>query len=344
MTSNKDQRIKVACYFRKPYPDSYSIEGIFNTILNFLPENIKTFKTTMPFYSKGILKRVYNIIWSIFQQQQINHITGDTHYVSLLLVKRKTIVTIHDLEMLFRYKGLTRWLIWLLWFYLPSKRIRYFTVISEFTKEELLRLVPSISPSKVKVIHDCYVSELKYDPVPFHTECPVILQIGTKHNKNVPNLIKALHGIHCKLVILGTLDDSLNHILQASGINYENYHNLSYPDVENLYRSCDFLVFVSTYEGFGLPILEAQSVGRPVVTSNAASMPEVAGEAAVLVDPHDIQSIRNGIQKVIKDENLRKDLIQKGLKNVKRFTPERIASEYAKLYLEIIPEEEYNAE
>ena len=96
------------------------------------------------------------------------------------------------------------------------------------------------------------------------------------------------------------------------------------------------VVFVSTYEGFGLPILEGNAVGRPVITSNISSMPEVAGDAACLVNPFDEAEIRNGVLKVIKESSYRQELVAKGLINVKRFRPEEIAKQYAELYKDII--------
>jgi glycosyltransferase involved in cell wall biosynthesis len=92
------------------------------------------------------------------------------------------------------------------------------------------------------------------------------------------------------------------------------------------------VVFASTYEGFGLPIVEANATGRPVVTSNIFSMPEVAGDAGCFVDPFDASSIRAGIVRVVEDEAYRQGLIKKGFKNVKRFRADAIAHQYAELY------------
>ena len=90
--------------------------------------------------------------------------------------------------------------------------------------------------------------------------------------------------------------------------------------------------FCSLLEGFGLPILEAQATGRPVITSNLSSMPEVAGNGALLVDPYDVNAIRKGILRIIQDGALRENLIVKGLENVKRFSPQKVADAYVELY------------
>ena len=99
-----------------------------------------------------------------------------------------------------------------------------------------------------------------------------------------------------------------------------------------MYQSSNLVTSVSTYEGFGLPILEANAVGRPVITSNIASMPEVGGEAVYYVDPHNVDDIRKGILELIQNADLRDCLIKKGLENIKRFKPEVIAAQYCELY------------
>jgi Glycosyltransferase len=144
-----------------------------------------------------------------------------------------------------------------------------------------------------------------------------------------------LAGIPCELVIVGELSESqLSHLIK-SGISYRNEYHIPYERIIELYRECDLVCFASTYEGFGLPILEAQATGRPVITSCVASMPEVAGEGALLVDPLKVEEIRNAINRIISDERLRADLIAKGLENITRFSPESVANQYVELYEEI---------
>jgi len=98
------------------------------------------------------------------------------------------------------------------------------------------------------------------------------------------------------------------------------------------YLNADMLVFVSTYEGFGLPILEGQAAGRPVITSCLSPMKEVAGGGACLVDPYSIVDIREGVLRVIHDSQYRAMLIQAGFDNVRAYSPKNVARQYSSLY------------
>ncbi|MGB9911196.1 MAG: glycosyltransferase family 4 protein [Microgenomates group bacterium] len=107
-------------------------------------------------------------------------------------------------------------------------------------------------------------------------------------------------------------------------------------DLPFLYKGALGLIYASTYEGFGLPILEAQACGCPVITSNISSMPEVAGEGAILVNPFLIGDIKRGIKKLVENKKFKEELIKKGLENVKRFSWEKTAQETLKVYEEAI--------
>ena len=161
---------------------------------------------------------------------------------------------------------------------------------------------------------------------------PRILHIGVKENKNLPRLIEALSTIPCTFVIVGKPSKETRKLLSIHRIQHEIKMNISQQEIVAEYYACDLLAFVSTYEGFGLPILEAQAAGRVVLTSNLASMPEVAGLGAILVDPYSVEAIKEAVIKIISDTTTREKLIQEGLNNVKRFNLEEIAKKYTTLY------------
>jgi glycosyltransferase involved in cell wall biosynthesis len=315
----------------------FSIERVFADVRAAMPEDINIRVAKCRFPSRGVWRRAYSVVEAVFRQGDVNHITGDVNFLTLLLSRARTVLTIHDLVSVHQLRGLRQRVYLLLWFWLPTRQAAAVTVISDATKRELLRHV-RLDPEKVHVIHDCVSSDFQPAPKEFNKTRPIILQVGTRPNKNLERVIEALQGIACHLRVIGHLSDLQKAMLQRCRIEYSAVANISSGQVINEYRQCDMLVFASTYEGFGLPIIEAQATGRPVVTSDLLSMPEVAGDAACLVDPLDTRSIREGIMKVIGDEDFRDKLVHMGFENIKRFSSVVIARQYAQLYSQLCPQ------
>lgn len=275
------------------------------------------------------------MVEAFFKQRGINHITGDVHYLAIGMSKRKTMLTVHDCGVLKGLKGIKLKLIKWFWFTWPARHCSWITVNSTFTKNDLLHYI-RFDPEKIKVIYICIGDQYQPSPKEFNPDKPVILQIGTAENKNLKRVIAALKGINCRFVILGKINDEIKELLTACQLDYQIIEQaLGDQELLQLYRSCDILSFVSTLEGFGMPIVEANAVGRVVMTSNLTAMPEIAGDAAHLVDPYDIEAIHKGFRLLIDSSEYRNQLIEKGYKNAKRFDKKVIAEQYFNLYRSI---------
>jgi glycosyltransferase involved in cell wall biosynthesis len=281
-----------------------------------------------------VLPRIANLRAAAAHQAQVNHVTGDVHYLALGLNGRRTLLTIHDCVSLERLRGFKRAVFRWLWYSLPVRRAAMVTVISESTRRELLRHV-RCDPAKVRVVHNCVSSDFVRQDKPFNVRKPVVLQVGTGISKNLLRAAEALTSLSCHLKIIGQLGPEQSAALRRHRIEFSNIERASDAEMVQAYRDCDLLLFVSTYEGFGLPIVEAQAMGRPVITSQLLSMPEVAGDAACLVNPFETVSIREGVNKVIQDADYRECLVRAGFENVKRFAPKTIAAQYAAIYEEL---------
>ena len=111
---------------------------------------------------------------------------------------------------------------------------------------------------------------------------------------------------------------------------------ISEKELDSLFRMADFLIYPSLYEGFGIPVLEAMSMGLPVLTSNTTAMPEVAGDAAYLVDPTNIEEMTSAMSELLKNRQRQEEMIEKGLERVRSYTWQNVSESYLKLYQEII--------
>ena len=161
---------------------------------------------------------------------------------------------------------------------------------------------------------------------------PYLLYVGSrKANKNIPRLLKAfaISGVYrdIRLVLSGSPNDAVMKQVRQLGLT----DSVMFADASSneslaeLYRGAHAFLFVSFYEGFGLPPLEAMACGTPVLTSNVCSLPEVVGDAALLVDPYDVDAIADGIRRITGETNLRTELKRKGLAQAKKFSWDRTA-------------------
>lgn len=312
----------------------HSIERVFENILPLISEQFDIRKT----YASSVrlsLRNIFKDIKKCYRRRgDINHITGQVHYCDLLLPSPKTVITIHDLGSI--KDPIKRFLIDLFSFYIPLWRARAITCVSNTTKERLINHYPFIKNKEIRVIYNSVGEDFKYTPREFNKDKPTILHIGTRSNKNLERVISALSGVNCHLRIVGLLSDDQIHKLITNSIDYSNVFNISDKEIVNEYEKCDIVSFPSTFEGFGMPIVEANSIGRVVLTSNILPLTEISHGAAMHVDPFSIEEIKKGFLKLMEDSKLRDELIRNGLENAKNYMTNNIANQYISLYNDML--------
>ena len=279
---------------------------------------------------KGIIR---NIRFAQKHQGDINHIfSPEIAYISLFL-KGNVILTWHDTGTLLQSSSfLKRFIRKWFWFILPNHFAKHITCISQYTANEIKQITPRVK-NKISIVYNPYNEVIHFHPKEFRKENPHILHIGTGMRKNLLRTIKALRNIPCTLIIVGILKQEHIEQLKKNHIQYKNYLDIPFQNIIRLYQECDIVSFPSLYEGFGMPIIEANATGRVLLTSKITSIPEIAANTAHYINPYDVSSIRKGFQKLISDDKYREKLILRGIANAKRFTIKHIDN----FYIQVLP-------
>jgi glycosyltransferase involved in cell wall biosynthesis len=266
----------------------------------------------------------------------LNHFTGGAHRLLYFIRGRTILLTIHDIGRLKELKGVRRAGYYVLVLYLPLRIATRITTVSEFSKNDLLTHFPFLQKKGVHVIHNPLPTRFRPYHKHFNSQQPRILQIGTQPHKNNVRVIQALKDIPCIVVLVGKLTEVIQHALRENKVQYESYPELTYEMVYEQYCQSDLLVFASLHEGFGMPIIEAQAVGRPVIASNIPPHTEIAGDSVKYVNPESITEIREAIKEFLESSSLREEFVAKGNTNSKRFQLDAIAEQYEAVYTEMI--------
>ena len=284
------------------------------------------------------------------------------HYVLPLLTPCKSVVTIHDcIHLRFPQYLPNRLGLAYAWssMWVATHRASRVLTVSEASKRDILHYY-SIPDHRIDVIYNAIDDRLGEEPSPediervrdrYQLNAPYVLYAGNiKPHKNLERLIEAFHMLrqdpdlaHVKLLIIGD-EISKYATLRRAVHRYKLHKYVRFfgfvPDktLAVLYRLARVFVFPSLYEGFGFPPLEAMASGAPVITSNVSSLPEVVGDAALLIDPLDPVAISDAMRRVLMDSDLRENLRQRGLRRVKEFSWERSVRRVREIYDEVMAE------
>jgi glycosyltransferase involved in cell wall biosynthesis len=225
--------------------------------------------------------------------------------------------------------------------------------VSRQSCQDLIKYLP-VNPKKINVIpeaaslHFHPLNEAEYLPAleRHGIRRPYILSVGSlEPRKNLLRLLEAyarLEGSRPSLVIAGARNywksspvvETVSRLGLEQHVRFTGY--VEDADLPALYSAASLFVFPSLYEGFGLPVLEAMACGTPVVTSSVSSLPEVAGDAALLVDPRDVDAIASAMRRILDDSDLAADLRARGLARAAQFSWERTARETLAVYEKVL--------
>jgi glycosyltransferase involved in cell wall biosynthesis len=279
------------------------------------------------------------------------------HYVLPAAVRCRSVVTIHDcIHLMFpqylpnraayAYARASMWA--------AARRSHRILTVSEASKRDILDLF-NVTPDKIVVVYNAIDEHFSATPSAEHVarvreryqlDHKFVLYVGNiKPHKNLVRLIEAFSQLRrthddLKLLIIGdeisklpALRRAVHRLKLHKHVRFLGY--LKDDTLTVLYRLASVFVFPSLYEGFGLPALEAMASGTPVVTSNVSSLPEVTGGAAVLVDPYDVDSIGNGMRRVLDDPAFADELRIRGLARAREFSWERSVAKTRRVYREV---------
>lgn len=209
-----------------------------------------------------------------------------------------------------------------------EKEIDKVIAVSESTKRDLLE-VSSLRPDQIDVVYEGVSEIFKPQPEKKITDFKAKYKLPEK-------FVLAIGGVGERKNLKRIKEASKDYKLV---ISMKDLPILETEEMPLLFASADLLIYTTLYEGFGLPILESMAVGTPVITSNVSSMPEIAGDAAILVDPDNTEKIKKEIDNLMKDKEMQKELIAKGIKRAKEFTWEKTAQETTIVYKNLLKNE-----
>ena len=332
--------MRVVLISRPFFKEAHSLENFAKLLIqinNYATTSVEIYKLSRRF-------SFYDIYKLRSMKADIYHITGDVHYIGPFLPSRKVIHTIHDIGHYLEMPNLLKKIIYrFIWFEWPIKFSRKILFDSSITKKRVINTFLFKPQSSAVILLSSPLSISENRTTPKASKLLKVLQIGTKRNKNLTNLLKAVTKLDfVELIVVGKIGLYDQSLITQYNISVKNFVNISEEELKNLYLESDVLFFGSKHEGFGLPILEAQSAHLPVITSNFEPMTEVANKGALYVDPYNIGDIRRKLNIIHTNLSLRKELIDAGLENIKLLSQDAMLKKYFKVYNEVYEESSSN--
>lgn len=293
------------------------------------------------------------------RNQKLTLVHDPTGLAPLFMTPAKRISSIHDVIPLIFPEASTqlnrvvaRW-----WLPMVVRRLDAVITGSQQSKDDIVRYLP-VPARKIVVVPDGV--DQRYHPIEQSTREAVLQKLGIdypyilyvsaveprKKRKNLPLFLEAFARLRqwsdrWRLVVVGSVRrdyrpvfDVVERLRLEPHIHFTGF--VADEDLPSVYSGADLFVLPTLYEGFGLPVLEAMACGAPVVTSNTSSIPEVAADAAILVDPRNVDAIVDGMKRVLSDPVLAEDLRLRGLARASQFSWNRTASETIAVYEQVL--------
>ena len=310
---------------------------------NFITESLKMSNIFLDFRLGRFIPKDYDIYHITNQENSLL-----TYYPNI----STSIITVHDIFYYtspknFLYKQLIKSL------YYGVTNANHVICVSHATKKDLIDHF-NIPPDKIDVIYPgldpIFEEKIKNESIIFKKygldpSYRYILHVGRdEKRKNIETLIKAFYKFkkefrikNIKLIKINGLSDNNKKLLHDLQLENEIYviDHVSDEDLVRFYKISDAFLFPSTMEGFGLPLIESMACGTPVISSNTSAIPEVVEDAAILVDPKDINAFSNELYNLLSDEDTKEELIRNGLQQASKFRWKRAARETLKVYKKV---------
>lgn len=277
----------------------------------------------------------FNLIWQpLYLLKNKHKVYFTPGFNALLYSPMPFIFIIHDLNHL-HFPDSGKWIKKIYYHSLikyTARRAYKILTVSEYSKKTILEWT-KLTEDKIIVVGSGVSDHFIPDGNRHAPGYPYLLHVGnTKIHKNVIRLIHAFAQADIdssiKLILTGEKTPAITETIKARALENRVVFSgeLSEQSLTDYYRGALALLFPSLYEGFGVPVVESMACGTPVLTSHVTSLPEIAGDAALLVDPHQTNSIIQGITRIVNDQVLRESLIIKGIQRAKQFSWDKTAS------------------